>query len=89
MNEFNYGNHGWVCPKCGRVYSPYTSMCSFCLPLSGTITANGSTSVGINRIRTNTDSVQVCLFEPSVSNPTICHRCGKSAHEHIQRYFTT
>lgn len=22
--------HGWICPKCGRVYSPYTSRCSFC-----------------------------------------------------------
>lgn len=24
------GLQGWVCPKCRRVYSPYTSSCSFC-----------------------------------------------------------
>ena len=23
-------NYGWICPKCGRVYSPSTSQCPFC-----------------------------------------------------------
>lgn len=28
----NYQTHqqGWECPKCGRVYSPTTTMCKFC-----------------------------------------------------------
>lgn len=26
----NVGMKGWICPKCGRVYSPTTSMCSYC-----------------------------------------------------------
>lgn len=21
---------GWVCPKCGRVYAPFTPMCLYC-----------------------------------------------------------
>ena len=33
MNEVNFnrmfGQQGWICPKCGRVYSPFTQMCLY------------------------------------------------------------
>ena len=25
-----FGQQGWICPKCGRVFSPYTMMCPYC-----------------------------------------------------------
>ena len=29
-NKGGGGFIGWVCPKCGRCYSPFTSMCPYC-----------------------------------------------------------
>lgn len=31
-NDTNTGGGmlGWICPKCGRCYSPFTSMCAYC-----------------------------------------------------------
>lgn len=41
-----FGQQGWICPKCGRVFSPFITMCPYCkkedttnlpnnIPLSG------------------------------------------------------
>lgn len=28
--QSNLVMYGWKCPVCGRVYSPFTSMCAYC-----------------------------------------------------------
>ena len=32
MEKFSgiFGQTGWICPKCGRVFSPFTTMCPYC-----------------------------------------------------------
>lgn len=42
-NDNTGGLKGWICPKCGRCYSPFTSMCSFCGNNWGTITCYDGT----------------------------------------------
>ena len=34
INPYNgmFWQQGWICPKCGRVYSPFTQMCLYCKP---------------------------------------------------------
>ena len=57
-------NYGWICPKCGRVYSPSTSQCFHC---------GGGLSPNVVYCGTNSafptkdvmDSVSIC------SNPTV------------------
>lgn len=38
--------YGWICPKCGRVYSPETTMCSFCGNGSYTVTTTTTGTIG-------------------------------------------
>lgn len=40
----NFYATGWVCPKCGRVYSPSAMMCSFCGMEEQKITYSTSTT---------------------------------------------
>lgn len=42
VNPYNgmFGQQGWICPKCGRVYSPFTQMCLYCKPNDTTTVSN-------------------------------------------------
>lgn len=46
--EDHFAQQGWECPKCGRVYSPTTSMCMYC--------GNETVSVNTNVLDTLLDS---------------------------------
>lgn len=59
-NNINYiGQTGWICPKCGRVYSPYTPMCGYCAPK----TINSSTSTSINNVPPNNTTASYGTFD--------------------------
>lgn len=30
QSTYQFYQQGWICPKCGRVYSPTTIMCLYC-----------------------------------------------------------
>lgn len=47
VNPYNglFGQQGWICPKCGRVYSPFTPMCLYC---KGSIIATSNSCDRIN-----------------------------------------
>ena len=63
----NYGglNYGWVCPKCGSVFSPNTRECPYCNGHTNTITysttatakaqsINNQATIDISQTNTNT-----------------------------------
>lgn len=35
VNIWTHSNQGWTCPKCGRCWAPFVSMCTFCPPNIG------------------------------------------------------
>ena len=43
MYQTNFIPQGWECPKCKRVYSPTTIMCSHCPQHNQGVTSTGTT----------------------------------------------
>lgn len=59
---------GWICPKCGRVYSPNTSMCWYCGGNTTTVintttppNTTGSIPYKLPDIITSTETIPVYL----------------------------
>ncbi len=73
---------GWECPKCGRIYSPTTPMCSNC---PQEVTPWASTNDLVTRTYTST-SIGVHNFVASQENPFKCAICG--AYETSHPIFT-
>ena len=64
INPYNgiFGQQGWICPMCGRVYSPYTQMCLFCKPDNITTISNlsdlSNKNVSEEELKENRKTVQ-------------------------------
>jgi RNA polymerase subunit RPABC4/transcription elongation factor Spt4 len=54
-----FGQTGWICPKCGRVFSPFTTMCPYCKSNdnSNLITATDTDSAKWDKIDTLCDEL--------------------------------
>jgi uncharacterized OB-fold protein len=80
MIQTKFIPQGWECPKCNRVYSPTTIMCSYCPQhTQGLAIAGSSTSV--------TYSHQFESDKKS-SSKTKCSVCGKEKWEHPNITYT-
>jgi len=44
---------GWICPKCGRVFSPSVTECSYCNSQTYTITCTSDPTITIGDINYN------------------------------------
>ena len=79
MLQTSFIPQGWECPKCKRVYSPTTSMCSHCPEHSQGYASTGTTlTVGTNSTFIGHN------FEPDKkgSSKTKCKICGLEKFQH-------
>jgi len=78
MIQTSFIPQGWECPKCKRVYSPTTQMCSHCPQHNQGVTSTGTTfSVG-----TSTTISHVFESNKKSSSKTKCKICGLEKWQH-------
>ena len=70
MLQTSFIPQGWECPKCKRIYSPTTVMCSYCPQNNNSITSSGTTTY-----------YSIHNFERS-GTTDICKICGRQEYDH-------
>jgi len=79
MFKTNFIPQGWECPKCKRVYSPTTSMCSNCPQYNQGVTSTGTTlNVGTSSITYS----HPFESDKKSSSKTKCKICGLEKFQH-------
>ena len=75
-------NYGWICPKCGRVYSPSTNQCFHCEGgFSPNIVYCGNSNNGTVNVL---DNVTLCNDTSSDRYTTIVDMARNAVHEELQ-----
>ena len=78
MIQTTFIPQGWECPKCKRVYSPTTSMCSHC-PVQG-VTSTGTITTGTF---TSGNTLLAHNFQ-KIKGTCKCKICGLENWQHPQ-----
>ena len=79
MLQTSFIPQGWECPKCKRVYSPTTSMCSHCPQHTQGYASTGTTLTFTHSFSSNT---------PNPTAKTKCSVCGKEMWQHPNITYT-
>ena len=79
MFQTSFIQQGWECPKCNRVYSPTTSMCSNCPQKSQSFTSSGTSITFTHDFSSNT---------PTPTEKTKCSVCGLEKWQHPNKTYT-
>lgn len=77
-SEHNFSSpmaYGWICPKCGRVYSPSTTMCPYCAG-DNKVTMSDKTSFDYYYIY-NTDQLTTSHSDPDYNKSIHAYNYNK------------
>lgn len=73
--------YGWICPKCGRVYSPSTNQCPYCGgACSPNIVYCGPNNGTVNVL----DNIKLCNDTDSGVYATMADMAKNAIHEELQ-----
>ena len=80
MFQANFIPQGWECPKCKRIYSPTTQMCSYC-PQNVTSVTTTETATGTIATFTTGNTWLAHNFQ-KIKGTCKCKICGLESWQH-------